>query len=177
MKSRITRFIFTRLGFALALAVSFTSIAATAQAGIYYDHVLPTLCTSSQLWFIGDNTEFDGTAIGVRPSDSLWDYDIVMCPINRFRPQDDVVLIRILTEGDRATNGWCQLYEAPNRNRRPVDFQYPQPLPGSSRLDQGMVTFRPPSDHARNGMLALTARCLLYPGNSITSIELKWNVR
>ena len=68
MQSRITRFIFTRLGFALVFAVSFTSIAATAQAARYVDQVLPTLCESSQLAFIGDNTEYNDTSIGVRPS-------------------------------------------------------------------------------------------------------------
>lgn len=170
MKSRIANRLLVRIG--LVLALSLLAIASTGHAATHVDQVLPTLCTSSQLSFIGDHTEFYGTSIGARPSGSLWDYDVVMCPINRFRPGDEVEEIRILIQGDRATSGWCQLYEAPNHDRE-VAFDYPRTV----SENRGIVGFEPPSYWARNGQLAVTARCLLYPGNSITSIEVIWDVR
>lgn len=171
MQSRIREFSQIRIIAAIVIAFVFQSIATGAEAATHVDQVLPTLCKSTQRSYLGDNTEYDGTAIGVRPSSSLWDFDIVVCPINRFRPGDEVEEIRIFTEGDRATSGWCQLYQAPNHDTQ-VGFAYPRSL-GTNR---GVASFTPPSSTARNGMLAVTARCLLYPGNSITSIDLIWDL-
>lgn len=155
----------------LLLTLGSLGLAASAQARLYVDQIPPTLCKSSSLSFIGDKTEYNGTAIGVDPSADVWDYDIVMCPISRFRPGDEVREMRIVVEGDRATNGWCQLYNAPDHETQ-VDFQYPR----SSGSNRGIVSFDPPTAYAADGLLGLTARCLLFPGNSITAIEIIWDV-
>lgn len=155
---------------ALALALPSLALAGTAEAALFADQIPPTICKSARIAGSGDRTEYEGTKIGVRPSASLWDYDIVMCPINRFNPGDEVVEIRLFTEGDHATNGWCQLYEAPDSDSA-IAFQYPVTF-GTNR---GKVVFDPPSADAQDGLVALTARCLLFPGNSITGIEIIWN--
>ncbi len=155
---------------ALALALPPLALASTAEAALFVDQIPATLCKSARLAGSGDRTEYEGTKIGVRPSASLWDYDVVMCPISRFNPDDKVREIRLFTEGAQATNGWCQLYEAPN-SEAAVAFQYPVAL----GTNEGKVTFDPPSGYAEDGLVALTARCLLFPGNSITGIEIIWD--
>lgn len=146
------------------------TVASTAQAVLYIDHIPPTMCKSSQLPYIGDKTQYRNGSISTLPSSSLWDYDIVMCPINRFNPDDEVIQIRLNVEGPNATTGWCQLYEAPNHDAS-VAFQSAVP-DGTNR---SRMTFLPPSNSAANGRLALTARCLLFPGDAITSIEVFWD--
>ena len=163
-----------RAGLRSLLALSFLvaplAFAGTAQARLYADQIPPTLCKSQRIAASGDRTEYQGTKIGVRASASVWDYDFVMCPINRFNPGDRVEEIRLFTQGDRATNGWCQLYEAPDYDSA-VAFQYPV----AAGTNAGKVVFDPPSANAEDGLVALTARCLLFPGNSITSIEIIWD--
>ena len=155
---------------ALAIALPCVAAAGAAEARLFADQIPPTLCKSARVAGSGDRTEYEGTKIGVRSSSSIWDYDFVMCPINRFNPGDQVREIRLFTEGDRATNGWCQLYEAPNSDNAAA-FQYPV----SAGTNRGKVVFDPPSANAEDGLVALTARCLLFPGNSITGIEIIWD--
>ena len=155
---------------ALAIALPTLAAAGAAEARLYADQIPPTLCKSSRIAGSGDRTEYEGTKIEVRESSSMWDYDFVMCPINRFNPGDEVREIRLFTEGNRATSGWCQLYEAPDYDTA-VTFQYPV----SAGTNRGKVTFDPPSANAEDGLVALTARCLLFPGNAITGIEIIWN--
>lgn len=75
--------------------------------------------------------------------------------------------IRIGMESDRGTGGWCEIYESPNHNRR-VAYR--------SFSGSGVMSFDPPSPNLANGMVGLTARCFMFPGTSITSISIVWDL-
>ncbi|MFK7894706.1 MAG: hypothetical protein AB8G23_02660 [Myxococcota bacterium] len=161
--------IFRSLLVAGFLTTSFT-VASTAQATLMIDYIPASVCKSTQLPWIGDKTQYDGGGIKTLPSDSLWDYDIVVCPINRFNPDGEILQMRVHIEGENARNSWCQLYNAADHDRD-IDFKYTT----STGHNRGMVTFLPANPNFPSGQIAVTARCLLFPGDTLTHLDVFWD--
>lgn len=152
----------------LVLTLFSTSLAATAQAGLYFDHIPPSVCKSSSPSYITENRiEYEGGSIGVDESSNVWDFDVVVCPISRFRPGDEMREIRIKMEGGTLSYNWCQLYESP-------DFR--NILVHRRTSSSGDMIFDSPTASTDDGRVGITARCLLTPGTSISAIAILWDI-
>ncbi|MFK7895288.1 MAG: hypothetical protein AB8G23_05610 [Myxococcota bacterium] len=156
----------TRWMACLAAVFFSSSLAATAQARLYFDHIPPSACKAKSRPNIEDRIQFNGGAIAVDPSASIWDYDVVVCPISRFRPGNAATQIRISMEGENAQYGWCRLYESPQVE---TSFSY------RSANASGDMIFTSPTESMLDGRVALTAHCLVTPGSSISEISILWD--
>lgn len=166
MKTRRTNQYIARWMVCLALAFLSTGLATTAQA-LTWDFISPTVCKSSSRSFLSDNRiEFEGTRIGVDESASIWDYDIVVCPISRFRPGQRLRYIHIGVAGGTEIANWCRLYESPDHDTVIAHR-------GVSVF--GNMQFNSPTSSTDDGRVGLTAECLLTPGAVITDIRLSWD--